>query len=589
MKTTALLALCLVAVLDAQAPPRDPPGAVVAAPTGTASLSGLVVDGDAHPLRRAAVSISGDMRLTVSTMTDDEGRWAFSDLPAGRFTITASKPGYPAMSYGAKRANRAGSGVLLTAGQAVTGVALTLLRGGVLSGIVLDAAGQPMPDVPIMAWEVRTSLGGERTLDFPATGGESVRTDDRGMYRVYGLPPGEYTVGTFWAYSGLGRGVRVPSDEEIRAAFEAAQAAPGSPAAMPGQPAAETAATYDYSSVFYPNSIDPMEASTVTLAAGEERDGLNIQMQFRPMGRIVATISGPEGMLPRVEFSVHRRSRVSALNTTSMRLAFNGHVETESLAAGDYTVRASAPGDGNGPPLWAQAEVTVSGGDPVPVALFLAPAMTATGRVVFEGATPPPSDLTKGVRLILQGVGSDPGQRTGNPSIEADGTFSIPGVAPGSYRLTALVPNPGVQTGPVWTCRSVMFQGRDVTDLPIDIASGTNAPSFEVTFTDQISELSGAIVDRAGKPVTDDFILAVPADQRYWLPQSRRIVSARPDVTGHFRFRGLPPGDYRVAATTDLVPRDLADATALAQITAQSTPVTIGVGETKTLNLAIGP
>ena len=87
---------------------------------------------------------------------------------------------------------------------------------------------------------------------------------------------------------------------------------------------------------------------------------------------------------------------------------------------------------------------------------------------------------------------------------------------------------------------------------------------------------------------SDFFVVVLPADRRYWSQQSRRIGSARPDATGKFIFRGLPAGDYRIAATTDLIPGDLSDASALTALLNQSTPVTLALGEKRTFDLKIG-
>jgi len=209
-----------IATTGAQTPARDVPAAPV--PAGSGLLAGVVVDVEKKPLRRASVSVSGDMRLNRTTVTDDAGRFVFGGLPAGRFTITASKGGYPPMSYGASRPYRTGSGVLLKEGQQVSNIVLTLPKGAVMTGTVFDDRGQPMPAVPVMAWEVITSLSGERTLTAAANAGNGVTTDDRGVYRVYGLPPGEYTMGTAWFFSSSGSDVRVPTDAEIREAFQAA-------------------------------------------------------------------------------------------------------------------------------------------------------------------------------------------------------------------------------------------------------------------------------------------------------------------------------------------------------------------------------
>src|SRR5262245_41276838 len=132
MRTRAgWLAIVIVTALvtpHAQTPARDVPQAVPP-PTGTAGLAGVVKDLDGAPVRRATVTIEGDMRLDRMTVADDEGRFAFTGLPAGRFTVTAQKSGYPERSYGAKQPYRTGSGVLLQDGQHVIDLSLTLAKG----------------------------------------------------------------------------------------------------------------------------------------------------------------------------------------------------------------------------------------------------------------------------------------------------------------------------------------------------------------------------------------------------------------------------------------------------------------------------
>ena len=123
--------LVSAAALGAQAPvvpPTRDAATGVTVPSGTAALAGIVIDGEKQPVRRASVSISGDMRLNRRTVTDDAGRFQFADLPAGRFTITAAKAGYPETSYGAKRPFRTGSGVMLAEGQRLTDIQLPLAQ-----------------------------------------------------------------------------------------------------------------------------------------------------------------------------------------------------------------------------------------------------------------------------------------------------------------------------------------------------------------------------------------------------------------------------------------------------------------------------
>jgi hypothetical protein len=585
-RLAACLFACVVALAGPQTPARDA-AAAPPAPVGTASLSGVVKDADGNPLRRTSVSISGDMRLDRETITDDAGRFAFSALPAGRFTITATKAGYPPMSYGARRPYRAGSGVMLADGQQAGDLVLTLARGAVLAGTMFDDHGQPMPGVPVMAWEVRTALSGERTLSYSQGGSQAVTTDDRGSYRIYALPPGEYTVGTAWFYSGSGDDMRVPTDAEIRAAFLAVTQGPAvsSPTAMP-ETAPAAPPRYNYAPVFYPDAVDPLAALTLPLASGEERAGIDLHMQLRPMSRIDGVVVGPDGAGMTARMTLSRRSRVQALNSSRVwSAAPDGRFASPSLSPSDYTVMAEVAGGAGNPSLWAAADVTIAGSEPVTVRLTLQPGTTVGGRLRFEGTTlDPPGDLSR----VLVYVGAISGMRPQQTvsSTDASGAFTITGVTPGRYRVVATVPNPAA-AGPAWSVRSVVLGGRDITDLPIDIAPG-DAPSMTVTFTDQVSELSGTLTTASGQPATDYFVIALPADRQYWLQQSRRIASARPDTSGRYVFRGLPAGEYRMAVTTDLVPGDLSDAAALDQLAAQSTPVTLALGEKKTFSIKIG-
>jgi protocatechuate 3,4-dioxygenase beta subunit len=599
MKVIAALLVAVVATVavGAQAPARDAATPASAQTNGTGTVSGTVTDETRQPVRRATVTASGPSQVSVSAITDNAGRFSIGGLAAGRFTITAKKAGSPQVSYGANRPNRPGAGVLLADGQQVTGLTLTLARGGVLAGTVFDERGDPMPGVPIMAWEVRATLAGDRTLDFPSMGGESVTTDDRGMYRIFGLPPGEYTVGTSWSYSGS-VSARTPTDAEIRAAFLAASER-ATTVARPTPTAGPLASPLSgYVPIFHPSATDPLVAQTVELGAGEERGGLDIRMQRQPTPTLEAKVLGPDGPVGRAEFRLARRSRVEALNSSRVGWTQpDGQVVLGTLAPGDYTLRVDAratpsnsigfaPPADNPTTLWAIADVTLTSA-PVTVTLQLQPAMTLGGRVLFDAATVPvPTDLSA-ARVSLAPPADSAAVGTGPAKVSADGTFTLSGVTPGRFRVTGNVPAAGGAGASLWTLKSVVLDGIDVTDRLVEIGPGETR-SLVVTFTDRIAELTGTITNAAGKPLTDYFVIVLPADRQYWMRPSRRIMNTRPDVGGRFAFRGLPPGDYRIAVTTDLIPDDLADGTALQQLLLQSTPLTIAPGERKVFDIRTG-
>ena len=162
---------------------------------GSASISGVVVDaGDPTvPIRRAIVTAAGAaLGEARSTVTDDNGAFALDHLPAGSFTVTASKAAYLAASFGAKRPVHAGTPMAVAAGQRVTGLSLQMSKGGVISGVIHDGDGNAVPGVQVLA--MRT---GEPPplLGLPGLGQQvGSLTDDRGACGSTELSPGTYSV-----------------------------------------------------------------------------------------------------------------------------------------------------------------------------------------------------------------------------------------------------------------------------------------------------------------------------------------------------------------------------------------------------------
>jgi len=73
-----------------------------------------------------------------------------------------------------------------------------------------------------------------------------------------------------------------------------------------------------------------------------------------------------------------------------------------------------------------------------------------------------------------------------------------------------------------------------------------------VHFTDKPTEITGTLFGADGKPAPEFFIVVFSTDRAFWIPQSRRVRSARPGNTGTFRIANLPPGEYYLCALTDL-------------------------------------
>jgi hypothetical protein len=132
-----------------------------------------------------------------------------------------------------------------------------------------------------------------------------------------------------------------------------------------------------------------------------------------------------------------------------------------------------------------------------------------------------------------------------------------------------------------WVLATAVAGGRDTLDFPIEVAPSQDITGAVLTFTDRTQELSGTIQDTAGRPTAEYTIIVFPSDNRYWVPQARRISSTRPDTDGRFSLRSLPPGEYRMTAVTDVEPGEWYDPAFLAQLQQVSIPITLAEGERK--------
>ena len=95
---------------------------------------------------------------------------------------------------------------------------------------------------------------------------------------------------------------------------------------------------------------------------------------------------------------------------------------------------------------------------------------------------------------------------------------------------------------------SVTINGRETIDTPLELRSGQKLTGVNMVFTDRLTEVNGTITDERGAPITEYTLLAFPLDEQLWRPQSRHIMTARPDQNGKYQLRGLPAGDYYLVA-----------------------------------------
>jgi len=558
-----------------QSPARD----VVAVSVGTGSISGIVtLDDEAKtPVRRARVRLTGSAgTVSLITATDAQGRFVFRDLPPVRYNLVADRPGFVSGAYGAAKPGNATAGapLALTEGQQVTGAAIVMGRGAVITGRILDEFGRPAEraDVLLMQW---TTVNGERTLrqTFGGLPGLNV-TDERGVYRLYGLTPGEYLVAA--TGRNMGGDLRRVSVAELQWADRVST----DPA--PAQGPAVGSAPF-----FYPGTADSSTATPVRVNAGEELTGIDFVVGYVRTARITGRVEMPDGSVPRtVQLNFFSDTRVSLSGGTMVgAVRPDGTFSSAALPPGKYSIIArAAPGAGPSPDmsLWAMQDLVLTGDDITGVVVTLAPGLTIKGRVTFDATTAQvPADL-RGFSVRLSPVRTT-GVSIGVPAatLEPDGSFEVDGVVPGSYRLALGMPT---RTGslPTWTVRHITHADRDVADHGLEVKPGADVAGVEFVLTDRVTEVSGHVTDAAGKPVTDHHVIILPVDNSLWsVGIRRRPIPQRPDTTGRFRMIDLAAGDYYLALIAEYDPAQLSDTTFLESLLPSAVKFTLKEGERK--------
>jgi hypothetical protein len=599
--------------------------------TGTAVVSGVVMTDEPtpQPLRRAQVTLMGaDQPIIKNVLTDARGRFTLPELPAGRYSLSASKGGYVRMSYGAKRHDRPGTPINLSDGEKMAGLSMRLPRGGVITGTITDETGLPASGVQVRLLQYRMQLG-ERTLQAtPMANFLGETTDDRGVYRLYGLPAGEYVIAATPRNSNAGE-IRASTDAEIRAALAAIQQ-PAAPS-QPGQPLPppKEPVTVGFAPIYFPGSVTLNGAATITLAPGEERGGVDFPLQVVRTAKIQGQVVVPAGISPQsvtlTMLPMGPQVGPGILGSTFLNRVTPGADGTFTYSAvppGQYTINARAsagsegrgargggrgevfefqmvngaqviggPSMGSGPSYWATADVTADGGTVSGVVLSLQPGLTITGRLDFKGSRlPPPTDLTR-VRVSLSPAPTGGvGMMVGVPStqVDATGKFTVSGITPGRYVVNAFVPTPqGAGPGLSWNLQSAVFKGRDALDYMLDVGPNDDLSGGVLTFTDATQQVTGTLQDQTGRPAPDYTIIVFAADKRFWVPQARRIRTTRPGTDGRFTITNLPTGEYRIAAVVDIAAGDANDPAFLEQLIPASVPVTLAEGERKVQDLRI--
>jgi hypothetical protein len=556
--------------------------------TGTGRIRGRIVSADTgQPVRRVQVRLTGQDVAPKTMLTDVDGRYEFTELPPGRFTVSATKSGFVSVQYGQTRPFESGKPIELAEAQVVEKADVVLPRGSVIAGRIVDEIGEPVTDAMVSAMRSVWS-GGRRRLQ---AAGRTVPTNDLGQYRIFGLPPGDYFV------SATLRGGEMAMIEMAVVAGGSAQAP-----------------TSGYAPTYYPGTISATDAQRVRVALGQEAGSTDFALAPVKLARVSGSVFRSDGR-PAAGTMVNLIQRAAdnlfVFLDRGGRTDQNGNFTISGVAPGDYNLQVRgmniatfSSGDagntmvfstrvtqsgGANPgeePEFGSMPVTVAGEDVSNVVVVTTKGGTASGRVTFEGGAQPTS-LT-GIRVTASTTDGEPtiafpGAPGGAPpgSLQADGAFELRGLA-GNRLLRVMGLPPG------WVVKSVTVDGHDATDTGFDFKPGAAVSGIDVVVTNKTTEINGTVTTANGQAVKDYTMVVFADDPAKWaFPQTRYVTAARPDQDGRVKIRNLPAGDYLAIAVEYLAQGEWGDPEVLDKLVVKATPLTLQEGESEALLLKL--
>ena len=469
-------------------------------PTGDSSIRGKLTTTRGQPVWRAKITLhSAQGVATWQASTGSNGEFRFDAIPAGMYFLLLSHPRYVTTSSaeGVARSSR----VLTVRPKETLHVDLTAIRGGAITGTIVDRYGEPIPDVSVRPYRY-VQRGGRRIL-VPAES-KVYPSNDLGHYRVANLPSGSYVLRTDYSRSDVG---------------------PNPPPETGHSGLPET---------WYPGSRYYESAQSLHVTAGQDLAGVDFFLHPTTFVEVSGTVLDSSGKpVKGAEVLIRPTGQDRAISVGS-RSSSTGTFQLQNLQPGDYLLiaRTTQASDEEDPEKgvvahYGETPVSVGSYSVRGVTLHLHPGAKIVGNVRAD--QPLPS------RLVAVLVAADPTTRTQRAPVSSSGDFNAY-LGPGVYTVTIRgVPDE-------WFVERTWLDAMDVSSSPFAISS-SSARRLTVQLSSRGATLVGSVAKTPVDPCKECFV-AVIAD----LPDNRAEHAAtyttHTDAKGHFLIKGLPPGTY---------------------------------------------
>lgn len=540
-----ILLLLLVATAGARA---NPPFLQT-----SGEIAGRVTRGNQPMAGMTVIAYSASERLTgpaQQALTGADGGYHITGLSPGSYIVAPVAPAY----WFPEESGRfwvPGKTITLNEGETVGGIDFSLKRGGVITGRITDAEGRPLIAIrPLL----RRADNEARFVPVTSIYFTMGATDDRGIYRYYGLEPGRYVI-------------------------SAAPPARGADHAVPR-------------SVYYPGVSDVRQAKAIEVGEGDELSGIDIVVRpddvtaaYVASGKIVDSVTSlpAGGMSYKFGYVMEDRLGGQSLmappgpaHTTDA----SGSFRIEGLRNGKYAVFAETGGSDS---YSETTKFEIADSDVEGLVIQLHPGITMTGVASIQGvATLETVAAFRNLSVIAEVEDEGASAPSSAASkIEQDGSFRLTGLRPGKVRF-AFYAGAGMK-GIV--LRGVERDGADAT-AGLDISPGQRVSGVHLVFIYATGVIRGEVQIVGGSLPPGVTVYVIPE----WKGEGKVIgvQGARADARGHFELEGLPGGEYEllvrlIPARPGVRPPQLAPVTQRVKVVEGSqTDVTIVVDLSKT-------
>jgi protocatechuate 3,4-dioxygenase beta subunit len=596
--------------------PQQPPQ------KGTALVLGQVVDATSgQPIAEAIVTVQSRIPITGA-----DGQFVLHDLPKTNLLINVTAPGYVNGGSGQSRPGGTSRPLEVEDGQRLTDAKIRLWKNAVMTGTVTDEAGEPAIGISVRAIRRTSGPAGRQ-----GGGAGFATTDDRGVYRISSLTPGDY-------YLAVPQALTTQPIAQMNAMLQSMAAVMPQMTEFANMAAAEMASprgagmrvgnlmvrsdsgalpttagdgrVLAYQALFFPSATSASDASVVTLGSGEERAGLDMQMKLIRTARVSGTLMGATGpaanTMIRLQSLEVERSGSAGFDVATAMTDADGTFTFLGVPSGQYVARATVaarptmPGElagnavmqmalgrmGGGPvATYAHASVSVASDDVTGLALRLIEGAKVSGKLEFDGSAPPPQPQQfQQFNVSLTPVGGTPAPGATPGRAGQDGTFTTSGYPAGRYYL-----NPAARGGGAWVLRSATSGGRDVLNDPLEIGEA-DITDVVITYTDKIGQVNGTVRLDSNAPSMSVTVIMFPADYRSWIARgmNNRLLRNLPvPKGGAFTAANVQAGDYIIAALDDADIPDNQDTAFFEALARLGTRVSLKEGDRPSVDLSI--